>query len=112
MYEKIQKFLTVRLSHRKRHFNWQVARQLEKGLLVQPVVASVTGNFAERRPALYPHLAGAAQQPIVKQFTVVTLPFEHEDTKQYALRHDHSLREVAIPRTVIISDRAKWLVMC
>jgi hypothetical protein len=73
--------LTVRLSHRKRDLDWQVARQLEEGSLVQPFVVSVTGNFAESRPARDPHLAGAAQQPIVKQFTMVTLPFEHEDTK-------------------------------
>ena len=109
--EKIQKSLTVRLSHRKCHFDRQVARQLEKGLLVQPIVAAITGNLAESRSTRYPHLAGPAQQPIVKQFTMVTLPFEHEDTKQHALRHGHSLRQVAIPRTVITSDPAKWLVM-
>ena len=35
---------------------------------------------------------------------LVSLSFEHEDTKPHALCHDHNLREVAIPRTVIISD--------
>ena len=78
---------------------------------MQPFVTSITGNLAESRPACDPHLAGAAQQPIIKQFTMVALPFEHEETKEHALRHAHSLREVAIPRTVIISDPAKWLVM-
>ena len=78
---------------------------------MQPIVAAITGNLAESRSTRYPHLAGPAQQPIVKQLTMVTLPFEHEDTKQHALRHGHSLRQVAIPRTVITSDPAKWLVM-
>ena len=78
---------------------------------MQPIVASVAGNLAKSRPARDPHLAGAAQQPFVKKFTVMTLTFEHEDTKQNALRHDHSLRDVAIPRTVNISDPTKWLVM-
>ena len=60
----------------------------------QVPVASVAGNLAKSRPARDPHLAGAAQQPFVKQFTMMTLTFEHEDTKQNALRHDHSLRDV------------------
>jgi hypothetical protein len=41
--------LTVRLSHCKHHFDWQVTRQLEEELLVQPFVAPVTGNLAELR---------------------------------------------------------------
>jgi hypothetical protein len=77
---------------------------------VPPVVAAVAGNLAERGPTRYSNLAGAAQHPIVKQFPVVMLPFGHEDPEQYATGHDHSLREVAIPRTVANSDPAKWLV--
>jgi hypothetical protein len=107
MCEKIHKSFSVRLCHRKRHFHRQVAGQLEERLLVQPVVASVAGNLAESCPARYPHRAGGAKQPIIEQFTMVTLPFEHEDTKQHALRQINSLRQVAIPRTVIINDPAK-----
>src|ERR1700692_3216664 len=111
MCEKIHKSLSVRLGHRKRHFHRQVAGQLEERLLVQPVVASVAGNLAESCPARYPHRAGGANQPIIEQFTMVTLSFEDEDTKQRALRQNNSLRQVAIPRTVIINDPAKWVVM-
>ena len=71
----------VHVSHREHHFHRQVARQFEERSLVQPFMASVAGNFAERRPARYPHVTGDAQQPIVKELVMmVTLPFEHEDT--------------------------------
>lgn len=77
---------------------------------MQSVVSSVAGSLAVRRSTRNAHRAGSTQQPIVKHFAMMALPFVDKKTKKDASGHDHSLRDVAIPRTVIINDPAKWPV--
>ena len=71
--KKSQKSFSLLLAHGEGYLHREVTSQLKEGLLVQSFVASVAGDLPERRPAPYPYLSSAEQQPFVEQFATMSL---------------------------------------
>ena len=99
-FQEGEKSRDLRLAPGNNHFDGLIARQVEERVVVQPVVASISGDLAESRPARYSHLSSVVQQPEVEQLTMVTLTFENENAEHDAIGHNPSSRTVVIPSTV------------